>query len=92
MILFNAPVLMHQKSSNFQIRVIMVWELQNVEKSRARMVHVEITLALMAKMDMLSFGIEFYCQVIQPQRYRDRYVFGNFQKFISQEHQIRILI
>ena len=66
----------------------MVLELQNVEKSRARMAHVVITLAWMATMDMLSFGIEFYCKVIQPQRCRDRLVFENCQKFISQEHYL----
>ena len=63
MILFNAPVPIQKKLSNFQMRLTMVGKLQNVEKSRARMVYVAMTLALMATMDMLSFGIKFYLKI-----------------------------
>ena len=61
--LFNAPVPMQQKLSNFQMRLNMVLKLQNVEKSRAWMVPAAMTLALMAAMDMLSFGNKFYLKI-----------------------------
>ena len=63
MMLFNAPVPMQQKLSNFQMRLNMVLKLQNVEKSRAWMVPAAMTLALMATMDMLSFGNKFYLKI-----------------------------
>ena len=61
--LFNAPVPIQQKLSNFQMRLNMVLKLQNVEKSRAWMVPAAMTLALMATMDMLSFGNKFYLKI-----------------------------